>query len=317
MKKNILVLIIIESVLLLALSGGVAYLLVKSGPSHHVLPIKSAAQKTIDYINNNFMQGKAKAKLDSYKEVNGVYQIKLDIRGHKYTSYTSKDGSLLFPEAISLTPPKLKEFTKSNKPDVQLFVMAFCPFGNQAEELMIPVEKLLKNKADISLHYIVSKDANGKFSSLHGDQELHQDIRELCVKKYQPDKFWDFVDQIDQKATAQNVDTKWERIAKSLGIDTAKIKDCQKNEGDTLLNQEFALTNKEYPVQDPSRHRGQEKVTILGSPTLVINGTIYDGQRTSNDFKTAICSAFTKAPTECSQVINPGSKSTTRNGACK
>ena len=152
---------------------------------------------------------------------------------------------------------------------------------------------------------------------MHGAQEVHQDIRELCVQKYQPNKFWDFVKAIDDKATAQNVDSKWEGIAQSLGINVAKIKDCQKNEGIKLLDQEIALTNKSYPVQQPSKHQGNDTDTITGSPTLVINGTIYDGSRSSEAFKKAICSAFTKAPIECSKPISQTKPSAPSGAVCK
>lgn len=279
--------------------------------------MQDVGKQAVNYINDKLIRGNAKASLEKITEEDGVYKIKIKIGGNEYVSYVTKDGRFLFPQVVDLKPPAPKSFLKTEKPDVELFVMAFCPYGNQAEDLMMPVQKLLGNKANISIHYIVSKSSSvGGYRSLHGEQELHEDIRELCVEKYQRDKFWNFVDAINKKATAQNVDSKWEEIAKSVGVDVAKVKECQSKEGSALLKQEMALTNKSYPVQEPSRHQGRDKEKISGSPTLVINGMIYDGQRSSKAFEKAICSAFTNPPAECSQNVSEGSQEAPR-GACK
>lgn len=50
--------------------------------------------------------------------------------------------------------------SKSDKPELKFFVMSFCPYGNQMEDALRPVFDLLKNKADITPHYIFDKIAN-------------------------------------------------------------------------------------------------------------------------------------------------------------
>ncbi len=274
---------------------------------------QQVAEKAINYINENFDVGGA-ASLISVGEENGVYKIHLKIGENEYDSYVTKDGKLLFTEGIDLNPPTAKEIPKTDVPGVKLFAMAFCPYGNQAEELMMPVVELLKNKAEIDLHYVIYNnyqsgypdyclDEENKYCSMHGIQEINQDIREICVQKYQRNKLWDFVMKINKETTSRNVDEKWEEIAKNLGIDVQKIKDCQTIEAETLLAQEVGLNKVEYPVQDPTRHQNQEKITISGSPTLVINGMIYDGERSSEGYKEAICSGFKNPPEECSQTL--------------
>jgi len=46
---------------------------------------------------------------------------------------------------------------KSQKPELKFFVMSFCPYGNQIEDVLRPVFDLLKDKADITPHYIFEK----------------------------------------------------------------------------------------------------------------------------------------------------------------
>jgi hypothetical protein len=323
--KNPTTIIIFEALLI----GVLLFLLVSSGAfvkkTGVVLPAQEAGQNAVNYINERFIKGENKAVLEKVEEESGLYKITIKIGENEYSSYITKDGRYLFPEAIDLKPPEPKSFTKTQKPDVKLFVMSFCPFGNQAEEMMMPVVDLLKDKADIELHYIIYSnygsgypeyclDEENKYCSMHGIQELNQNVRELCVWKYQKEKFWDFVKEINQKASSENVDSKWESIAQDLGIDVQKIKDCQKNEAIALLEKEVQLTSQKYPVQDPSRHPSK-KIPISGSPTLLINGMIYDGQRSSEDFKSAICLAFSNPPEECNQTLSETQTET--EGSCK
>jgi len=253
--------------------------------------------------------------IDSIEKEGSLYKISINVLGQNYESYATLDGKYLFPQKVDIIPIKPQEITKTEKPEVKLFVMSYCPFGNQAEELLAPVNGLLKDKADVKLHYIIYSnyssgypdyciDKENKYCSMHGTQEVNQDIRELCVQKYQKDKLWDFIKEINDKTTSENADKKWEAIAQELGIDSDKIKQCQKEEGISLLEQELALTKKDYPVQDPSNHGGKKTQTISGSPTLVINGFIYDGARSTSAYQEAICGAFLEAPEQCSQQLD-------------
>lgn len=49
------------------------------------------------------------------------------------------------------------EPSKSDKPDFQFYVMSFCPYGNQMEDLVKPVAELLGDKANIRPQYIFDK----------------------------------------------------------------------------------------------------------------------------------------------------------------
>jgi len=268
------------------------------------LNAKRVANKTIDYINKNLLPEGVKASLISASATsNGLYSIKFKIMEREYDSYVSSDGKLLFPESIPLKETAKKadstsEIPKKDKADVKLFVMSFCPYGNEAEEIMKPVVDLLKNKANIEVHYIVSKEGTN-YTSLHGEQELNQDVREICVLKYQPEKFWDFILTINKKANSEDVDKKWEEIAKEVGIDIQKIKDCASKEKNSLLDAEIKLT---------------DKYGVSGSPTLVINDTVYNGQRTTNSYKDAICAGFKNQPAECKTKLSDEQKSSSSGG---
>jgi len=71
----------------------------------------------------------------------------------------------------------------SEKPNVKLFVMAYCPYGNQAETGLKPVADLLGDKIEIEPHYIFSK-------------ETEAEIKQGCQPYiYSQDLCQDYIDQ--------------------------------------------------------------------------------------------------------------------------
>jgi len=264
-----------------------------------------ASTMVLDFINSNFLEAQGQtASLVSLAEESGIYKFELKVEEEEFTSYVTKDGKYLFPQAFDMIPETF-EMPKTSKPNVKLFVMSFCPFGTQAEQILNPIVGLLKDRVNFELAYIVSKNGE-EFSSLHGEKEISQNVRELCVSKYYPSKFWDFVSKINNSCTIENIDNCWQNSANELGIDLNKIEACQASETNDLLNEQLALSEKSFKVQNTSSHNGSPEDFISSSPTLVINDFIFDGARSVEGYKEAICSAFIERPVECDQEVNQG-----------
>ena len=290
------------------------------------LTAQQAGEKAINYINQNILQGQTTASLINSVEENGLYKLTIKVADQEVTTYTTRDGKLLFPQPIDMDSQDNsqqvqnesqtaapQEIPVTEKPNAKLFIMSFCPYGNQAEEIMMPVVDLLGNKAEIEPHYVIYSnyggggpeycaDAENKYCSMHGIQELNQDVREMCVWKYQRENFWTFLKEINKSCTSQNADNCWESVAQGLGMNVQQIKDCQNNESLDLLAAELAL-NQQYGV--------------TGSPQLLINDVAYAGGRTSNDYKAGICSAFQQQPAECSQALNDPAGTSATDGGCQ
>lgn len=64
------------------------------------------------------------------------------------------------PTKTNTTSDNVFAAQKSQKPELKFFVMSFCPYGNQIEDILRPVFDLLKNKADFTPHYIFNKIDN-------------------------------------------------------------------------------------------------------------------------------------------------------------
>lgn len=303
--------------------GGIAFTVFEFTAIERIKPItkEKAGETAIKYINENLLQA-ADAKLKSIEKKNGIYLVKFTSGTTDYDSYISLDGRYLFPYGFDLSAKKdtaanntnttnTANIEKRDTPEVHLYTMSYCPYGNQAEEVMFPVVKLLGSKVKIEPHYVIYSNYSGggpkycldkenKYCSMHGIAELNQDVRELCIYKYQPEKFWDYIMAVNTKCTVTDIETCWSGVAKDKGVDVAKTTTCQKNEAIALLANEVSLN---------------EKYKVSGSPMLVINGAEFNGARTAEGYKTAICSAFNTSPEECNTKLGE-SAATAPSGGC-
>jgi len=279
------------------------------------VPLKEASQRVVDYTNKYLLPKNLKATLveQSFDQETSLYKIKLKVGKEEFEVYTTLDGKYLFPQRIDITlsPQEkiLSQIPKKENSEALLFVMSFCPFGNQAEKVIYPVVKLLGEKAKIEPHYVIYQNylggdpnyclENGKYCSMHGLEELKEDLRELCIFKYQKEKFWDYLMEVNEKCSLENIQTCWEKIAQSHQIDIEKIKKCEKEEALSLLEKEVALN---------------EKYQVTASPTLIVNGFEYQGERSPQAYKEAICAGFLNPPKECQEKL---STSTDFSGSCQ
>jgi hypothetical protein len=290
---------------------------INTGASANAVNNAALMSSVEKFVNENFLasQGLTAKVLDVNDQGNGLYELKFDVyQGDKKLDsgvVYSTNGKLIIGNVIDMskplpvpaapTQPADAAPVKSAKPVVDLYVMAFCPYGNQAEDTMLPVFKLLKDKVTFNVHYIVSVSGT-TVSSLHGAAEVSQDEREACVlKNYDVSKWFDFATYVNTNCGSNG--SCWEAGATTLGIDTAKINTCVTSEGVSLMQANA----------DASTAAGAN-----GSPTLKINGVqssaVYQ-YGNSEAYKAAICNSFTTAPSECATALS-GSTATTQGGSC-
>lgn len=283
------------------------YLLSGVSGSSAAITQEQASEKTLTYINS-VLQGQASAKLVSMNESNGLYSMNIDVGGTKYNSFMTKDGKLLFPSGISLDGQKnaapagnnnAAAIPKSDKPKAELFVMSFCPYGVQAEAQMKPVVDLLGSKIDLKVRFIAQAGSDiNSVQSLHGAAEAGEDLRQICIMKNYPDKYWNYLSSFNSNCypiykNATALDSCWKSSASSAGIDSAKIESCVSADSLALLKLD---------------EQAAGSYGVSGSPSLMINGATYSGARTSEGFKSAICSAFNNPPAECGQNVGTASQ---------
>lgn len=135
---------------------------------------------------------------------------------------------------------------KTAKPGVmEIFVMSQCPYGVMAENLVIQAQKDGKMPAgkDIRVRYIVNYSDKDGFSSLHGSGEWEENIRQLLIAKYYPEKFWKYLEIRNKDYRS----SRWDKAMDEAGINSKKIMKKFDTEGVELLKVEAKYTQ-EYGI---------------------------------------------------------------------
>jgi len=274
-------------------------------------------QKAIDYINKLLASQGQKAELISWEEESGLYKIHIKIGEREYDSFVSKDGKFLFPMAYDLTQKietpetqqQTQEVKKTEKPDVKLFVMSYCPFGLQMEKALLPVWQLLKDKANIGIYFVDY--------IMHGRKEMEENLRQYCIEKEQKEKYLAYLSCFVKDGNSED-------CLRKVEIDEGKLSSCVQN------------TDKEFKISENFKEQGyppfdvhkdlNEKYGVRGSPTLVINDVLVQVERSPEKVKEAICNAFSNPPSECEKQLSatptsPGfglsEGSSNSNGSCQ
>jgi protein-disulfide isomerase len=180
---------------------------------------------------------------------------------------------------------------------LDLFVMSQCPYGNAAMEAMEEVVTAMPG-LDVNVWYIANENGDG-FDSLHGQTEVDEDIRQVCILDEAPGKFWNYMSCM--VPVYSNAGTEWENCATEAGINKAQLSTCwQGEEGKQLLRDNIAFAN---------------ELGFGSSPTFLINGRyILSGmpQTGAEGIKGFVC-VLNPELSGCEQTLTQQS---TASGAC-
>lgn len=160
---------------------------------------------------------------------------------------------------------------QSTPQTLEVFSMSQCPFSIAALKEIITAERdgQLPPGLKLTLHYIAKevepskpygeKADELKFDSLHGESEVGEDIRQLCIKKYFPEKFFDYL--LLRNKDIRSAD--WQVPAEEAGVGIEAIKNSALNEeGKTLLKEDI---------------KKAEELNISSSPTFLYENRVLIG----------------------------------------
>jgi hypothetical protein len=171
---------------------------------------------------------------------------------------------------------------KVDKPELEAFVVSYCPFGLQMQRMLVPVNDLIGDIADIKVRYMGSI-VDGKVTAMHGDREAQENLKQICIREEQSEKFWDYL------SCFMKADGRSEACSEEVGIDTDILEECMT--GDKGL---------EYAQEDFTL---QAQYGVTGSPSLFLNGqkvSEFDfGGRTAEAVKSMVCCSVSGDPEEC------------------
>ena len=290
--KNILLIILVFSTVLLLLDKFGIF------TSFFILSSDEIGKKVIDVINNNLVKPGTYVELISTTDKGTHYEILAKYQGDKIRIYVKKIGNFLLLERIEPVET-VPEVPKKERPQVELYIFSYCPYGVSTLHSFAIVGKLFGNKAEMKVKF---------FSDMHGEHELQQNMIQECIQEVDSSKYWDYAIKFQESvyskcARSRDVNCdKNESIAlmKEIGIDISKVMKCVEERGKELYNRD---------VNDANRYG------LTGSPSLVINGVkVIRFDRSPEGLKRLICSSFVNPPDECSQTLPSSSSEAT--GGC-
>ena len=249
--------------------------------------------KSEEFIHTILMGGAGTVKVKGVYDENCLYKIVVEANGNEYVSYMTKDGKKFF-EAGRDIDVEMKKYNdehipiKSARPNVELFIMSYCPYGIQIEKGILPVLKTLGNKINFEL----------KFCSyaMHDKKELEEQLREYCIQKQNPKLLENYL-------TCFLEDGNSKECLKKAAIDTVDMNKCiafTDREYKVLekYNDKNSWYNNKYPTFNIYREENI-KYGLLGSPNLIINGNKMTSARDPESLMKLICSSFDTPPDEC------------------
>jgi len=284
--------------------------------SSSVLSAEDATEKAITFANENLLTPTVVASPAGVEERNEMYIINMSIDdGNEVTfveTYVSKDGNLLFvrppidmatyaqvPASGGSSGIGCDDVEKTDGPVLQAFVVSYCPFGVQMQRILNEVRKVIGYE-NIEVRYIGAVQ-NGRVTAMHGEQEAQENLRQICLREEQDDKFWPYLDCFMKSGNV-------EACLDEAGVNAGVLTECMAGSGVDYAAEDFALAS---------------QFRVGGSPTLILNGKqisefdFASGEfgssemaRSAENLKQLICCSFNEMPSECSQELSRAQAST-------
>ncbi len=194
-------------------------------------------------------------------------------------------------DGCKLDECKNKLMCRAEEPNkLEVFVMSQCPYGVKGLDAMKAVLDNFKEaraaakdkkvpELTFQVHF-VGNEEEGKLTSLHGQPEVDENIREACAAQHYPKdyKFMDYVWCRNKDIMSES----WEGCASAdKGFDVAVIKKCfEGEEGKKLMSASFAHA---------------DKLGFSASPTWLVNGKYQFSGIDAETIKKNVC-AHNKLP---------------------
>jgi hypothetical protein len=248
----------------------------------------------------------------------GLIKFKLKVGTAEYDTYATKDGKLFFPQVFNMAKDDSKKtddktgdakpsesvdakkvidsIKKSDSPMLEAYVVSRCPFGLQMQRAMYAAIQGAPELAKyVTVKYMGGVNSDGKtISSMHGEEEATENLRQICIRDEQATKYWPYVACQMKKGDTAGCE-------KSTGVDSAKLNSCMTNPAKGV-----AYAKKDFDLNT--------KYSVTGSPTLVLGNAVlpeFDsnnqpifGGRSADAIKTMVCDAFNSKASFCSKTLD-------------
>ncbi len=181
----------------------------------------------------------------------------------------------------------MRKLLRLDKPLLEAFVVSKCPFGLQMQRILNEIVKNIPELAQYIKVEYMGEIVNGKIDAMHGEEEAQENLRQICIREEQSDKYWPYID-------CHIKEGKVEECLSLAKVDTTKLTSCMNDAKKGLA----------YAQKDFDR---QNTFNVTGSPTLILNeegvSEMGFGGRTAEAVKTVLCCGFKNKPSFCDKAL--------------
>lgn len=176
--------------------------------------------------------------------------------------------------------PLLKTEPVKSKSSYDLYIMSQCPYGIQALAGFVEFVKEFKD-IDWKIQFIGTIEDDTSFSSLHGVQEVEDEMMWLAIKELYPEKWMEFL-EIRSREFVPTLS-----LIKKLKIDSGKIQKWIEKKGMSELKSHYQRSN---------------RLNIKASPTLLVNNIAADISLSKDRLVKYHCEKTSSISSVCSKV---------------
>jgi hypothetical protein len=222
--------------------------------------IKTLSQK-LEYAQKNPLWSQIKvAGTVAQQGTNWVIQTAdgtLSVVGTNRSAVSSWTGRSVVAEGFAKVPGQFEpvRLIEQRTNTLELFVMSLCPFGQRAEtklySFLESTNVVQKPKLEIRyLFYKQQKDGKDIYVSLHGEEEVTEDLVQMVIRDRFPPLFEPYV---RQRASSGNAP--WQKLLEQIGFTKPTIDEVEatvKSQRDTLIQTEYNYVTGQYGITDGS-----------------------------------------------------------------
>ena len=197
--------------------------------------------------------------------------LKTEVKRVSHKKQVSKQVLPSFGKGTKLVDVIEEKIDIGRPVKLDLFVMSKCPYGVSAEKAIKPIIDDYGDYIDFNLYFIAREMSDGTIESMHGKDEVEENIRQLVIQEYYPDLFFDYL--ITRADNYQEDD--YEQKVTKFGMDLKLIDSITYSPvGEDILKQNIRIA---------------QKYSISGSPTIVVDGKRYKGNTRTTPAQDGTC----------------------------
>jgi len=198
-------------------------------------------------------------------------EARFNLVGNKLPELKSRIGKHVVADGFMKLPGQFEvtRYIDQKTNTLELFVMSFCPFGQRAETMLYDFlgRTNISARPKLDIHYIFykqNKDGNDVFVSMHGDEEVTEDLVQIMIRDNFPPAIFEAYIRLRNESGS----TDWHKLAGQVGLskdNIATIDTTITNARETLIRQEYDYVAAQCDIKDgsPSYIWESEKVADI------------------------------------------------------